>query len=171
MIGNRWFSSLSLLVVMGVSFVVFSGCQTTVPQSDGTPPSLQLTLIENGNIKEINSDTTKTVSKKADVKVVASANDPEGVKSLVLRGEGHKKCGEGEFVTDRPIGNGYSVSDRAAPSTGPGDSTTDTRLVHLDVPTDCQDKKLAGINLNFQATAENFHGGTEKSHELTLVVP
>lgn len=175
---GRTRGSHALLALAGLLVGGCGACQTKVPNSDATPPDLQLSYIRNGNVQQIDSDTRETVPRNTDVWVVASANDPDGVRSVVVWGSGQKRCSQedGEFVTPQFIGNGYSDSDRAPPNTGPGDPTTELRLVNLYGSSDLfyrcgEGEELVGTAIDYRAEAENFHGGSRTSPTLTLVVP
>lgn len=169
-------SKISAYIFIGMlafSLTSCQGCKTTVPNSDDTDPSINLVLIDqNGDVQEITSDTREEMPKNADVWVFASAEDADGVKSITLRGSGQRRCGDGEFVTVQHLG--YSDSDRAPPTTGPGDTTVEARFASHHALSQSfyrcpSDEKLVGTFVEFEAMTENFHDGQATSPTLTLV--
>jgi hypothetical protein len=167
-----------LLILAGCLFILGAdSCQTTVPESDDTPPKINFFIAEggeDGQTESITSPKEIRLGENPDLSVGAIAEDDEGVKSVILRISKRVYCSD----EDRPLRAPDELVEvenpkaEAPESVGIGDETKDTRVVTFVVSDeklkeDCE--RFEGSRLDIHATAENFHEGETKSSILTLL--
>jgi|GEM_PF-2116098 len=158
--------------------VLATGCATTVPASDTTPPDVRLTVIGAGNtftLTPTSADASRTVTAGPKVTLFAAAIDEQGVKNVVIAGEIRVNCASGDLGQASFVS--YQANNPEDPSVGIGDEASDRRLTTLELDTGgfagyCRSGfTFTGASGSFRAHGENFHGGTNDSAAFSLTVP
>lgn len=154
-----------------------TGCATTVPATDNTPPEVRLTVIGAGEtftLTPTSAAASRTVSPPAEVTLLASAKDEQGVKEVSITGAMTVGCTRGDLGQTAFMH--YLANNPEDPSVGVGDEAVDQRLTSLvleaaDFAGVCGDGfSFNGASGSFQARGENFHGGVTTSATFSLEV-
>lgn len=155
-----------------------TGCATTVPASDTTPPDVRLTVIGAGDtftLTPTSADASRTVTAGPTVTLLAAAIDEQGVKNVTIAGEMRVHCASGDLGQISFVS--YLSNNPEDPSVGIGDEAVDRRLTSLELDTGgfagyCGNGfAFTSASGSFRAHGENFHGGTNHSATFSLTVP
>lgn len=159
------------------ALLLTTGCATTVPASDTTPPDVRLTVIGAGatfTLTPTSADESRTVSVPDEVTMLASAKDEQGVKNVWISGAFTVSCASGDLGQATSIH--YIANNPEDSSVGVGDEAVDQRLTSLEIETQsladlCREGfTFNGASGGFQAGGENFHGGTTTTATFSLQV-
>jgi len=170
--------TLPLLALTLTAATLATGCATTVPASDTTPPDVRLTVIGAGNtftLTPTSADASRTVTAGPKVTLFAAAIDDQGVKNVEIAGELIVNCQSGD-IGQRSFAL-YRANNPEDPSIGIGDEAVDRRLTTLELDTGsfanyCRNGfTFTNASGSFAARGENFHGGTNSSAAFTITVP
>lgn len=170
-------TQLSLAILALGALLVTTGCATTVPASDTTPPDVRLTVIGAGatfTLTPTSADESRTVSVPDDVTMLASAKDEQGVKNVWIGGSIRVNCTSGDIGQASFIE--YLANNPEDPSVGVGDQAVDQRLTSLKIESQhlvglCHDGfTFTGASGSFRASGENFHGGVTDTAVFSLTV-
>ena len=162
----------------GLCFILtLSACETRVPNSDQTPPTVILSILNyegKGEFRSITTATTLSVSPDADFWIIAVGRDEQGVMGVSLSFEAFKLCGSGDVASSQNFSGDDSNFDD--PAVGVGDVALDRRIATMNVRGanfySCPSGfPLANASFIYVATALNFHGGRADSPVLTLTAP
>lgn len=168
---------LSLSTLALGALLVTTGCATTVPASDSTPPDVRLTVIGAGatfTLTSTSANESRTVSVPDQVSLLASAKDPQGVKNVWISGSMTVSCESGDIGQSTIIE--YFANNPEDPSVGVGDPAVDQRLTSLALETQHYEDLchggfvFKGASGSFRATGENFHGGMTDTAVFSLHV-
>jgi len=154
-----------------------SACETRVPSSDQTPPTVTLSILNyegKAEVRIITNATTLPVSPDADFSIIAVGRDEQGVRGVTLSFDAFKQCGSGDVGSTQNFSGDDSNFDD--PTIGVGDVARDRRIAALNVRGayfySCPSGySLASASFIYVATALNFYGGRATSPQLTLTAP
>jgi hypothetical protein len=174
---HRTHTHLHLAALALGALLLTTGCATTVPASDTTPPEVALTVIGAGTtftLTPTSADASRTVAVPDEVTLLASASDDQGVKNVWISGAFTVSCSQGEL--GQAVSIHYLANNPEDPSVGVGDEAVDQRLTSLEIGTQsladlCRNGfTFNGASGGFQAGGENFHGGVTTTASLALQV-
>lgn len=168
-------AALAALALGGL--LLTTGCATTVPAADATPPDVRLTVIGAGatfTLTPTSADESRTVSVPDEVTMLASAKDEQGVQNVWISGAFTVRCASGDLGQATSIH--YMASNPEDSSVGVGDQAVDQRLTSLEIETQSlvdlcgEGFTFNGASGGFQAGGENFHGGVTTTATFSLQV-